>query len=198
MQTAFQDGALAEECTKNTVVVITKDKGDLRGIGLIEVLWKAITIILKHRLTAAISFHATLHGFWSEKGTDTTALEYNLLQQLTSMRYVVLLEIFLDTRKAYDTIYWKRALDLIAMCGVVPMTVRLLRMYWDRLTMVVKAGGYFIRLFKGYRGVTQGDPLYPTIFNMVVDAIIRHWVTVVTPSESGMWGVGMTIIDLAA
>ena len=33
---------------------------------------------------------------------------------------------------------------------------------------------------------------------MVVDAIIRHWVTVVTPSEAGTGGLGMTIIDLAA
>ena len=27
----------------------------------------------------------------------------------------------------------------------------------------------------GERGVTQGDPLPPTIFNVVVDAVVRHW-----------------------
>ena len=25
--------------------------------------------------------------------------------------------------------------------------------------------------------MTQGDPLSPTIFNVVVDAVVRHWVT---------------------
>ena len=25
--------------------------------------------------------------------------------------------------------------------------------------------------------MTQGDPLPPTIFNVVVDAVVRHWVT---------------------
>ena len=32
---------------------------------------------------------------------------------------------------------------------------------------------------------------------MVVDAVIRHWVTVVTPIEAGTGGLGLTIIDLA-
>ena len=49
----------------------------------------------------------------------------------------------------------------------------------------------------GYRGATQGNPLSPTIFNVVIDAVICHWVTVVTPTASGTVGLGLTIIDLA-
>ena len=64
--------------------------------------------------------------------------------------------------------------------------------------MVDKAGGYFGFPSKGYRGVMQDDYLYPTIFNVVLDAIICHWVMVVTPIEAGMGGLGITIIDLAA
>ena len=44
--------------------------------------------------------------------------------------------------------------------------------------MVARAGGYYGAAFKGARGVTQGDPLSPTIFNMVVDDVVRQWVTV--------------------
>ena len=43
--------------------------------------------------------------------------------------------------------------------------------------MVAQAGGYYRTVFKGERGVTQGDLLSPTIFNEVVDAVVRHWVT---------------------
>ena len=43
--------------------------------------------------------------------------------------------------------------------------------------MVERAGGYYGEAFKGARGLTQGDPISPTIFNVVVDAVVRHWVT---------------------
>ena len=41
--------------------------------------------------------------------------------------------------------------------------------------MIAIAGGYYRSSFQGFRGVMQGDPLSPTIFNMVVDAVVRHW-----------------------
>ena len=41
--------------------------------------------------------------------------------------------------------------------------------------MVARAGRYYEKGFKGERGMMQGDPLSPTIFNVVVDAVVRHW-----------------------
>ena len=46
--------------------------------------------------------------------------------------------------------------------------------------MVARAGSYYGKGFKGERGVTQGDPLSPTIFNVVVDAVVRHWLQLAT------------------
>ena len=45
--------------------------------------------------------------------------------------------------------------------------------------MVARIGGYYGAAFQGSRGVTQGDPLSSTIFNVVVDAVVQHWATVV-------------------
>ena len=80
----------------------------------------------------------------------------------------------------------------------VPRTIRLLKTYWGRLTIVVRADGYFGVPFKVYRGVTQGDPLPPTISNVVVDAVIRYWVVVVAPTEDGTEALGLSIQNLAA
>ena len=85
--------------------------------------------------------------------------------------------IFLDLHKAYDALDRSRCLEILEGYSMVPQACRLLRKYWGRLTMVARAGGYYRESFKGARGVTQGDPLSPTIFNLVVDAVVRHWVT---------------------
>ena len=61
-QTAFRDGTLAEEATWQTVVLIPKGKREFRGIGLVEVTWKLLTIILHRRLTTGIKLHDVLHG----------------------------------------------------------------------------------------------------------------------------------------
>ena len=40
-------------------------------------------------------------------------------------------------------------------------------------------GGYYGAPFKDFCGVTQEDPLSPKIFNVVIYAVLLHWVTVV-------------------
>ena len=56
--------------------------------------------------------------------------------------------------------------------------------------MVVRAGGYYGKAFKGARVVTQGDPLSPKIFNVVVDSVNRHWIDglVAETAEKGETG----------
>ena len=63
IQTAFQDRDLAEEYTWQAVVLIPKGKGDYRGIGLVEVMWKVVVVILNRRFTSSITFDDVLHGF---------------------------------------------------------------------------------------------------------------------------------------
>ena len=48
-QTAFREGKLADEATWQAVVMIPKGKGKFWGIGLVEVVWKILTLILHRR-----------------------------------------------------------------------------------------------------------------------------------------------------
>ena len=81
------------------------------------------------------------------------------------------------SEQVYEALYRSRSLDILEGYRMGQRVRRLLRAYWSKSTMVARAGGYYGTGFKGERGVTQGDPLSPTIFNVVVDAVVRHWVT---------------------
>ena len=79
-QTAFREGKLAEEATWQTVVLILKGKREFRGIGLVEVTWKVVAVILHQLLTAEITFHDALHRLREGRGTGTATLKAKLLQ----------------------------------------------------------------------------------------------------------------------
>ena len=83
--------------------------------------------------------------------------------------------MFLDLRKAYDAMDKNRCLKILHDCGVVFKTLRLIQCFWDKDVLVCKASSCYGELFKARRGVTQGGPVSPTIFNLMVDAVIREW-----------------------
>ena len=86
VQTAFRGGRLAEEAMWQAVVLIPKRKRNYRGIGLLEVMWKVVAAILNFRITASITYHDFLHGFWEGCGIGTATLEAKMLQQLGPVR----------------------------------------------------------------------------------------------------------------
>ena len=86
-----------------------------------------------------------------------------------------LFQVFLDLTKAYDTLDRERTLALLQGYGMGPNSLCLLKCFWDGLVLCAKQGGYYGReLIQSDRGVTQGGVASPTIFNIVVDAIIRE------------------------
>ena len=98
--------------------------------------------------------------------------------------------IFLDLTKAYDALDRSRSLEILKGYRVGNRVRPLLREYWDKSTMVSRAGGYYRTGFKGERGVTKGDPLSPTIFNVVVDTVVHHWVTLAVNEAETQGGAG--------
>ena len=84
--------------------------------------------------------------------------------------------IFLDLRKAYDSMDRGRCVEIMRAYGVGENLLRLLTNFWENAELVCKAGGYYNReSFRAGRGVTQGGPVSPRIFNILVDAVVRDW-----------------------
>ena len=64
----FKDGTVTEEIPWETMVLIPKEKGDYRGIGIVEVLWKACSVVVNCRLKKSVVFHDSINGFREGRG----------------------------------------------------------------------------------------------------------------------------------
>ena len=128
-QTAFREVELAEEATWQAVVLIPKGEKDYWGIGLVELMWKVVALILNRCFTASITYHDFLHGFRAGRRTGTSTLEAKLLQQLAALREEVLYVIFLYLHKAYDALDRSRYLEILEWYGIRPQARKLLKAY---------------------------------------------------------------------
>ena len=129
VHTAFQDRFLAEEATCQAVLLILKRVDEYPGIGIMEMVWKAVAVILNRLFTSSITYHNSLHGFWAGRGTGTATLEVQLIQHVAALREVVLHVIFLDLHKAYDASDRSRCVEILEGYGVGPRALHLLRRY---------------------------------------------------------------------
>ena len=122
-----------------------------------------------------IQCHEVLHDGINKKGTGPATIELKLAQQLAFLDQKPWHQIFLDLHKAYDTMDWEKALEILADCGVSPKALRVIRRFWTHTKLVCRTGGCYGDPFTAHRGVTQGGPLSSLIFNVVVDAVVREW-----------------------
>ncbi len=176
VQHAFSTGVVPTCARSNTLVLIPKpEPGQVRGIGLLEPLWKLISAIVNIRLMAGINFHDDLHGFLPERGTGTACLEAKLAAQLAYRTGKPLHHVYIDFAKAYDSLDRGRTLLLLADYGVGPKMLRLIENFWSRHMVIPRQQAFFGDPFHADRGLATGDIPAPLFYNIVTDAILRQW-----------------------
>ena len=106
--------------------------------------------------------------------TGTVSLKVKLLQKFMAIREKVIYKVFLDLRKAYDTLDWEHCMETMVGYSTRPRMNRYIHIYWDHFLMIDWSVKYYGGPFQGLCGATQGDPLSPTILNIMVDAVTWH------------------------
>ena len=200
VQHMWATGELPTELTWSIQVLLPKPNGGTRGIGLLEVVWKLMEAIIDTRVKNAVQFHDCLHGFRAKRGTDTAIIEAKLIQQLASLFGVALFDCFIDLKEAFDSVDHDEALDILEARGAGPRMLALLKLYWDMQLIVCRQNGFHGPSFRPGRGTTQGGLFSPTFFNLVIDQVIRYWLSRTIeddPDDAALNGLqGHTVRDL--
>ena len=100
----WRTGDIPQDLGWNFLVLIPKLVTNTWGIGLLETLWKVVEDLIDTRLRASLQMQDVLHRFRDGRGTGTAIMELMLAQELSSIDQSPLFLVFLDLRKAYDTV----------------------------------------------------------------------------------------------
>ena len=73
----------------------------------------------------------------------TATVESKLAQQLVFIEQEALHSVFIDLKKAYDTMDRERCLEILAGYGVGPNMIRILEHFWDVAMMACRAAGVY-------------------------------------------------------
>jgi hypothetical protein len=144
--------------------------------------WRPITIgsaiqrlfhrVLLKRLKSQIGLSMHQRGFVNTDGTLANILildQYITERTLKGKAYSV---ISLDVRKAFDTVSHnsiRRAMERFRLHPIIASYI----MSTFSSTTTIKVGNEQTRPLRIMRGVRQGDPLSPLLFNMVVDELLE-------------------------
>ena len=71
-------GSIPTELGCTVLVLIQKLKTDTWVIGLLEVVWKVVEVVIDTRIKTVVQFHNFLHGFCAGRGAETTIMDLKL------------------------------------------------------------------------------------------------------------------------
>lgn len=167
--------------TARTVLV------EKEGTKLDPTNWRPITIdstvqrlmhrVLAARLSSAITLNEHQRGFRSIDGTMANALILDgYIRSRPAARKGFTL-VSLDVRKAFDTVSHESIYRALCRHGVDPVKTRYVMHTLREAYTTITVGKAKTDTIKVSRGMKQGDPLSPLLFNSVIDELLDNLMT---------------------
>ena len=189
---------LSKELCAATIVAIPhtnhRPKGpeDYRPISLMQTTTKILCYILNNRLTSWANtrpepfISATQAGF--RQGCEAIAQVVALyeLSRRRSLDQKDTYLVFVDIKKAYDTVPHRAIFQRLERIGVGPRTRRVIRQLYLNAIAKVRHGTEWFRV---ERGIRPGDPMSPMLFNLCIDPLLQRLQQANETRIPGYWEV---------
>ena len=197
VKTAWLTSSVPQDWRDAQLVPIPK-KGDLslcdnwRGIALLDVVGKVVGRIIQDRLQllAATSLPESQCGFRPGRSCADAAFSVRQVVEKSFEHRVKSFCIFVDLRKAYDSI--PRAALWIALrkIGVPDSLVNLIASFHTDMKATVRVGGGATDELCVENGLRQGCTMAPILFNLYFGVVVQAWLCTLQSAEMS---VGVSI-----
>lgn len=149
-----------------------KEVGDFRPITIAPVLLRLFHKILAKRLMSVISFDVRQRAFRPVDGCAENVMVLATVLHESKTKCKPLYMASVDLSKAFDSVSFSAIFEAAVNRGLSADFVNYLRYLYEDSSTVLTFGNR-CRLVKPGRGVRQGDPLSPVLFNLVLDTFLQ-------------------------
>lgn len=167
----------------NTAVICPlHKKGDktvcenYRGIALLSIGYKILSTTIVSRITPIMEQIAGDYQCGFRRGRSTLDQIF-IIRQIMEKSYekdLDLFYLFIDFRQAYDSVKRPQLYEILNMLHVPPKLIRLIKLCLKDSQAKVKVQGNLSESFEIKEGLRQGDPLSTSLFNLILEWIIRQ------------------------
>lgn len=153
------------------------DPNNYRGIATGNVIPKLFGLVLLRRLTHWCSLTGVIPpnqaGFMPYNSAEGHVFALLETLKARARNKVDTYLLFLDLKKAYDSVHQGALWHILAKLGVPASFITLLRDWNSRRPTRVKFNGELSREFLATKGLPQGDVLSPLLFNLFISVLMR-------------------------
>ena len=154
------------------------DPDNYRGICIGSALSKVLSTMMNQRLTDFAKANNMINkaqiGFEEQNRTADHLLTLkSLVNKYVNDEKKKLYVCFIDFRKAFDTVWHEGLFQKLEQANVTGNFLNTLKDMYRKTECAVKLGNRTTQYFKCKKGVRQGDPLSPLLFNIFINGIFK-------------------------